>query len=98
MKNHQNGRKKEKILSSHANISDTPFDKRSTRPPEEGVLIFHKHKDTETDRHTDMTESTLRIFLYWCQYLQALRGLMVFGMQDCFYNNICFKYSMVATS
>ena len=50
------------MLSLHANISDTPWDQRSPRPPEEGVLNCHRHTDRQTDTQTDghgdsMTES-----------------------------------------
>ena len=48
-KNHPNG-KKFKIVSSHANISNTPFDQRSPQPPGEGVLNYHR----QTHRQTDM--------------------------------------------
>ena len=41
-------------MSLQANISDTPFNQKSPRPPEEGVLDFH----TQTSGHRDsMTES-----------------------------------------
>ena len=44
-------------MSSHANISDTPLDQRSPRPPKEGVLNSHGHTDRQTDGHGDsMTE------------------------------------------
>ena len=47
-------RKETKIVSLHANISDTPFDQRSPRPTKEVVLNCHR----QTDRHGDsMTES-----------------------------------------
>ena len=41
-------------MSLYANISDTPFDQKPTRPPEKGVLNNHR----QTDRHGySMTES-----------------------------------------
>ena len=38
------------IVSSLANISDTPFNQKSPLPPEEGVLNYH----TQTYRHLDI--------------------------------------------
>ena len=35
--------KRKKIVSSHANISDTPFDQKSPGHPEVGVLNLHRH-------------------------------------------------------
>ena len=43
-------KKKEKIVSSQPNISDTPFDHKSPQPLEEGVLNSHRH----TYRHPDI--------------------------------------------
>ena len=43
------------------NISNTPFNQRSPRPPEVGVLRRHRQKDRHTDGHGDsMTESGQR--------------------------------------
>ena len=47
------------IVSSQANISDTPCDQKSPRPPEAGVLRRHKHKYRQTDRHMDIAVSRL---------------------------------------
>ena len=44
--------KKVKNVLLHANISDTPFDQMSPGPPEAGVLNFHLHIDTKTDKRT----------------------------------------------
>ena len=46
-------------MSSHANISDTPFDQRSPQPLEEGVLNCHRHTERQTDNGLghSMTES-----------------------------------------
>ena len=50
-------KKKTKIVSSHGNISDTPYDERSPRPPEKGVLNCHRQTHRQTDGHRDsMTE------------------------------------------
>ena len=38
-----------KIVSSQPNISNTFFDQRSPRPPEEGVSRRHRHTTTQTD-------------------------------------------------
>ena len=56
---------KEKNVPLHANISDTPFDQKFPRPPEEGVLNCHRQTNKQTDRHTyghrdSMTESVKR--------------------------------------
>ena len=58
MKNAKNHKKKGKqIVSLQPNISDTPFDQKSPRPPEEGVLNCHTHTDRQTDGHRNsMTE------------------------------------------
>ena len=54
-KNHQIKEKKEKnIVTSHANISQAPFDQRSPRLPEEGVLNGHRQTETQPDTQTDM--------------------------------------------
>ena len=46
------------IVSWQANISDTPFDQRSLRPPEVGVLNCHRQTHRLTDRHgASMNES-----------------------------------------
>ena len=50
-------RKKTLIVSSHYNISDTPFDQRSPRPPEESVLKCHRQ--TERQRDIPMYIATL---------------------------------------
>ena len=45
-------------MSSQANISNTPFDQRSQRPPEVGVSQRHRQTHKQTDKHGDsMTES-----------------------------------------
>ena len=54
--NKSSKRKNTKIVSLQPNISDTPFNHKSTRPPEEGVL---KHNG-QTNRHTDRL--TLRLY------------------------------------
>ena len=47
-----------KIVSSQTNIRNAIFDQRSTRPPEVGVLRWHRHTDTQTNGHGDsMTNS-----------------------------------------
>ena len=38
-------------MSLNANISDTPFNQRSPRPPEEGVLRHHRHTYIHTNEH-----------------------------------------------
>ena len=38
-------------MSSQANISNMPFDKKSPKPPKEGVLNGH----TQTYKQTDIT-------------------------------------------
>ena len=48
---------KTKIVSLQPNISDTPFDQRSPRPPEEGISRRHRQTDRQTDRDY-MTESS----------------------------------------
>ena len=51
-------RKKKKIVSLHANISDTPFDQSSPVHREVGVLNCHRPTNRQTDGHCDsMTES-----------------------------------------
>ena len=40
------------IVSSQANIGNTFFDQRSSRPPDVGVLQRHRQTDTPTDRQT----------------------------------------------
>ena len=42
-------RKKTKIVSSEANISNTPFNERSSQQPEEGVLNCNIHTNKQTD-------------------------------------------------
>ena len=41
------------IVSSQANVSDTPFDQKSPGHPEVGVLNCYKHKNIQTYRPTD---------------------------------------------
>ena len=51
--------RKEKSVSSQANIRDTPFDQKSPGHPEVGVLNCHRQTDRHTDGHGDsMTELT----------------------------------------
>ena len=46
------------MLSLHSNIRRMRFDQRSPRPPEEGVLMGHRHTDRHTGGHGDsMSES-----------------------------------------
>ena len=48
----------EKIVSLPTNISNTPFDQRSTRPPEVSVSRWHRQTDTYNHGHGDsMTNS-----------------------------------------
>ena len=74
--NHENGRKEKKIVSLLGKIRRTRFNLRSPCPPEEVVLNYHRHTDTQADGHGDsMAESTSTknsiLFLYngnWVHY------------------------------
>ena len=58
-------------MSSHANISDTPFEQRSPGHPEEGFLNCHRQANGQTDGHCgSMTESadSVKICLLVSQY------------------------------
>ena len=43
------------MVSSQANISDTPFDQKSPGHPEVGVLNCHRQTDRQTNGHRDST-------------------------------------------
>ena len=48
-KNHTNWRKKEKIVSLQAKISNMPFDQKFFWPPEMGVSQWRRQTNTQTD-------------------------------------------------
>ena len=53
-------RKKTKTVSSQPNISDVPFDQKSPRPPEEGVLNCHTDILTESAQWADSVKMFLQ--------------------------------------
>ena len=46
-------KKSKKIVSLHANISDTPFDQKSLHPPGEAVLNYHIQTSENRDSLTE---------------------------------------------
>ena len=51
-------------MSLQPNTSDTPFDQKSPRPPEEGVLNCHRQTSGHRDSMTESADSLKNLLCY----------------------------------